>query len=67
MSWEELTKQLAPLIERKQEIEKHAIDHPAQQSGEDYHEWMELRDKIASLTFKRDWEFEKDRFEGDRE
>jgi hypothetical protein len=67
MGWEETTKELGPLIERKHEIEKHALQHPAQQSGEEHCEWMELRDKIASLTFKRDWEFEQDRFAVGRE
>jgi hypothetical protein len=62
MGWEDTQEELKPLIERKQELERHVLQSPAQQSGEEHCEWMELRDKIASLTFKRDWEFEQDRF-----
>jgi hypothetical protein len=66
MGWEETGKELALLIERKQELEKKILQRPAQQSGEEHCEWMELKDKIASLTFKRDWEFAQDRFAVER-
>jgi hypothetical protein len=66
MGWEETGKELKLVTERKQELEKQILQHPAQQSGAEHCEWMELRDKIASLTFKRDWEFEQDRFAVER-
>jgi hypothetical protein len=62
MGWEETGKELQRAIERKQDLEKHVVQHSTRQSGAEHCEWMELRDKIASLTFKRDWEFEQDHF-----
>jgi hypothetical protein len=66
MGWEETGKELQLATERKQELEKYILQHPAQYSGTEHCEWMELREKIASLTFKQDWEFEQDRFAVER-
>jgi hypothetical protein len=66
MGWEETARELQPKIERKREIERRVLENPGHFSSSDQREWRELSNQIASLTFKRDWEFEQDVFAVER-
>jgi hypothetical protein len=65
MAWEETARELKLAADRKEEIERYVRQHP-DQSGELHSEWRALKDRIASLTFKFNWEFEEDFFAVER-
>lgn len=66
MGWEDTARELQPEIERKREIEKRVLENPGRFSSSEQHEWREINKRIASLTYKRDWEFEQDVFAVER-
>jgi hypothetical protein len=59
MGWEETARELWLATDRKEEIERYVRQYP-DQSGDLHCEWRELNEKIKSLTFRRDWEWEED-------
>ncbi len=65
MEWEEAARELKAANERRQALEKYIMLHP-NQAGDEYCELLEIRDRIASLTFKRDWGLQQDRLAAER-
>jgi hypothetical protein len=60
MEWEEDARKLKAANERRQALEKYVMLHP-NQAGDEYCELLEVRDQVASLTFRRDWGLQQDR------
>jgi hypothetical protein len=61
MEWEETSKELQRLIERRDALAKHVVGQ-LNESSADFNEWLEIKTRIVSLTFKLGWEIRQDHF-----
>jgi len=61
MGWEETERELKLATDRRKDLEEYAV-HCVHQSGTTHCAWLDLKDLIASLAFRLNWELQRDRF-----
>jgi len=57
---EETARELERAKKRRDEVAKYILENHGQSCSAEW-EWRDLKDRIASLEFKLDWEFKHDR------